>query len=70
MTARVVGYLAMAVLIGGLLFISLLWPAGAGERRTRFVLAAAVVAGVAASVAEIAITLWRVRRGADPAARP
>ena len=58
-TARVVGYLAMAILIGGLFFVSLLWPAGAADRRTRFVLVGAVVAGVAASVAEIAITIWR-----------
>jgi copper transport protein len=58
-TARVVGYLALAILIGGLFFVALLWPAGAGERRTRFVLVGAVVAGVAASVAEIAITIWR-----------
>ena len=58
-TARIVGYLAMAVLIGGLLFVSLLWPAGAEERRTRIVLLGAVVAGASAAAAEVAITLWR-----------
>jgi len=56
---RVVGYLAMAVLIGGLLFVSMLWPAGAEERRTRFVIVASVVAGAGAAVAEVAVALWR-----------
>ena len=39
-SARIVGYLAMAVFVGGLLFLSLLWPAGAKERRTRRLLGA------------------------------
>ncbi len=56
---RTVGYLAMAVLIGGLLFVSLLWPAGAQETRTRFVLGTSVVAGALAAVGEMAIVLWR-----------
>ncbi len=30
-SARILGYLAMAVFVGGLLFLSLLWPAGAGS---------------------------------------
>jgi len=58
-TARIVGYLAMAVLVGGLFFVSLLWPAGAQETRTRIVLLASVVAGAASAVADVAITLWR-----------
>jgi putative copper export protein len=58
-TARLVGYLAMAVLIGGLLFVSMLWPAGAQETRTRIVLLTSVVAGAAAAVAEVSIMLWR-----------
>jgi copper transport protein len=56
---RIIGYLAMAVLIGGLIFVALLWPVGAAERRTRIVIAGSVVAGAAAAVAEVAITLWR-----------
>ena len=56
---RVVGYLAMALLIGGLIFVSLLWPAGAEDRRTRFVILASAVAGASAAVAEVAVTLWR-----------
>lgn len=57
--ARIAGYLAMAVLIGGLLFVSLLWPAGSRETRTRTVLVAAVLVGALAAVAEVAIALWR-----------
>ena len=57
--ARIVGYLALAVLLGGLLFVSLLWPAGAQETRTRTVLATSVVAGALAAMAEVAIVLWR-----------
>ena len=57
--ARIVGYLALSVLIGGLLFVSLLWPAGAQETRTRAVLLVSVVAGALAAVAEVAIVLWR-----------
>ena len=59
MTARIVGYLAMAVLIGGLLFVSLLWPTGAGERRTRRVLMGSCVAGASAAVAQVAVVIWR-----------
>jgi len=56
---RTVGYLSMAVLIGGLLFVSLLWPAGAQDTRTRAVLVTAVVTGVAAAAGELAVALWR-----------
>jgi copper transport protein len=58
-SARIVGYLAMAVFVGGLLFVSLLWPAGAGERRTRRLLGLSVAAGVAAAIASEAVVLWR-----------
>jgi putative copper export protein len=57
--ARVGGYLALAVLVGGLLFVSFLWPAGAAEARTRFVLSASVAVGACAAVADLAIDLWR-----------
>lgn len=56
---RVVGYLALALLVGGLVFVSLLWPAGAEERRTRVVIIASVGAGVCAALGEGAVTLWR-----------
>jgi len=58
-TSRVVGYVAMAVLVGGLLFLSLLWPAGATDRRARVLLATSVVAGLLAAVGSAAVVLWR-----------
>jgi copper transport protein len=57
--SRVVGYVAMALLVGGLLFLSLLWPAGATDRRARVLLATSVVAGVLAAVGSAAVVLWR-----------
>lgn len=62
-SARIVGYLAMAVFVGGLLFISLLWPAGAAVRRTRRLLGVAVAAGIAAAVASEAVVVWRSSGG-------
>jgi len=56
---RTVGYLAMAVLIGGLFFVSVLWPAGAQDTRTRVVLCTAVVAGASSAAGELAIAVWR-----------
>ena len=56
---RTVGYLAMAVLIGGLFFVSLLWPAGAQDTRTRTVLFVAVIAGGLPAAGELAIAVWR-----------
>lgn len=61
--ARVVGYLAMAVFVGGLLFISLLWPAGAEVRRTRRLLGASVAAGILAAAASEAVVVWRSSGG-------
>jgi putative copper export protein/methionine-rich copper-binding protein CopC len=58
-SARIVGYLAMAVFVGGLLFVSLLWPAGASERRTRRLLVLSVAAGIAAAAASEAVVVWR-----------
>ena len=56
---RTAGYLAMAVLIGGLFFVSLLWPDGAQDTRTRAVLVGSVIVGAAAAAGELAIALWR-----------
>lgn len=59
-SSRVVGYLAMAVFVGGLLFVSLLWPAGANERRSLLVLSIAVAAGVLGAVGSEAAVLWQM----------
>jgi copper transport protein len=58
-SSRVLGYLALAVFIGGLLFVSVLWPAGAHERRTQVVLGIAVVSGIVAAVNAMVVVLWR-----------
>jgi copper transport protein len=57
--SRVVGYLAMAAFVGGLLFVALLWPAGAQERRTLVVLGAAVAMGILGAVGSLVVVLWR-----------
>jgi len=59
-TTHVVGYLALAVLLGGLFFVSVLWPAGAGDRRTRRVLVAATLAGGAAATAAVYVAVRQV----------
>ncbi|MER7608360.1 CopD family protein [Nocardioides sp. NPDC127503] len=58
-SSRVLGYLALALFIGGLLFISVLWPAGARERRTHGLLVIAVVSGIVAAVNAMVVVLWR-----------
>jgi copper transport protein len=58
-TSRITGYLAMALLVGGLLFLSLLWPAGARDRRARVLLGLTVATGVLASAGSTAVVLWR-----------
>jgi putative copper export protein len=59
LAARALGYFAMAVLIGGLLFVSVLWPAGAGERRTHQLLGTAVVVGILSAAAALGVVVWR-----------
>ncbi|MEB8340343.1 copper resistance CopC/CopD family protein [Streptomyces endophyticus] len=49
--ARWVGYLALALYVGGLAFLAMLWPEGTRERRTRRILASSWAAGLAATVA-------------------
>lgn len=51
--AQVVGFAATALFVGGLVFIAAIWPAGAGERRTRRLLAVAWTLGLLAAAAEI-----------------
>jgi copper transport protein len=60
-SSHIVGYLAMALLVGGLLFVSLLWPAGARDRRTRALLVSSVIAGVLGALGVAAVVLWRSR---------
>ncbi|GAA3845102.1 hypothetical protein GCM10022403_091270 [Streptomyces coacervatus] len=48
--ARWAGYLSLALFVGGLAFLALLWPQGAGDRRTRRVLTLSWTAGLAASL--------------------
>lgn len=59
LTSKIVGYLAMALLVGGLLFLALLWPEGAVTTRVRAVLGSTVVAGTLASIGAVAVVLWR-----------
>ncbi|MGW3116972.1 copper resistance CopC/CopD family protein [Streptomyces sp. NPDC001107] len=49
-TARWAGYLSLALFVGGLAFLALLWPQGAWDRRTRRVLTLSWTAGLAASL--------------------
>jgi len=62
--ARFVGHLATAGFFGGLVFVAALWPAGAGDRRTRALLSVAVIAGITSSLAGIGL------QGASAAALP
>ncbi|CAM5545821.1 copper resistance CopC/CopD family protein [Streptomyces purpurascens] len=47
---RWVGYLALALYVGGIAFLALLWPQGAHDRRTRRILTLSWTAGLAASL--------------------
>jgi putative copper export protein/methionine-rich copper-binding protein CopC len=53
--SRLFGYLALAVFVGGLAFLALLWPQGSGDRRTRTVLVAAWSVGLATTVAGVGL---------------
>jgi copper transport protein len=55
---RELGYLATAVLVGGLVFVALLWPAGADEPRTRRLLVGAGIAGPVATVGGLLVQDW------------
>lgn len=52
---RLIGYLALAVFVGGLGFLSTLWPKGTADRRIGRVLTGAWVAGAATTVAGIGL---------------
>ncbi|MDN3023025.1 CopD family protein [Streptomyces sp. S.PB5] len=53
--ARWAGYLSLALFVGGLAFVALLWPRGAGVPRARTLLALAWVCGVLSTVASIGL---------------
>jgi putative copper export protein/methionine-rich copper-binding protein CopC len=53
--ARWTGYLSLALFVGGLAFVALLWPRGADERRARTLLALAWSAGLLSTVAAIGL---------------
>jgi putative copper export protein/methionine-rich copper-binding protein CopC len=70
--ARWTGYLALALFIGALAFVVLLWPRGADEPRARALLSLAWTAGLLATVASIGLqgaytTLGGVRDALRPA---
>ncbi|WP_228034848.1 copper resistance D family protein, partial [Streptomyces spongiae] len=53
--ARWVGYVSLALFVGGLGFVALLWPRGARERRARVLLASAWVGGLVSTVAGLGL---------------
>jgi len=53
--ARWTGYLALAVFVGGLAFVALLWPCGAEAARARALLTLAWVCGLLSTVAAIGL---------------
>ncbi|MCX5333599.1 copper resistance protein CopC [Streptomyces sp. NBC_00140] len=53
--ARWTGYLSLALFVGGLAFVALLWPRGAGVPRARVLLALAWTGGVLSTVASIGL---------------
>ncbi|MFF4036178.1 copper resistance CopC/CopD family protein [Streptomyces sviceus] len=52
---RWAGYLALALFVGGLAFVALLWPGGAYEPRARALLGLAWTAGLLATVAAVGL---------------
>jgi putative copper export protein/methionine-rich copper-binding protein CopC len=52
-TARILGFAATALFIGGLVFIATIWPFGGNERRTRLLLTASWGLGLLTALAEI-----------------
>ncbi|MEU9913265.1 copper resistance protein CopC [Streptomyces sp. NPDC051001] len=53
--ARWTGYLSLALFVGGLAFVALLWPRGAGVPRARTLLALAWTGGVLSTAASIGL---------------
>ncbi|MEV6481020.1 copper resistance protein CopC [Streptomyces sp. NPDC051576] len=53
--ARWAGYLSLALFVGGLAFVALLWPRGAGEPRARVLLGLAWTCGLLSAVAGLGL---------------
>lgn len=53
--ARWAGYLSLALFIGGIAFVALLWPRGAGEPRARAMLALAWTVGLLSTVVALGL---------------
>ncbi|WP_416966132.1 copper resistance protein CopC [Streptomyces sp. Agncl-13] len=53
--ARWTGYLSLALFVGGLAFVALLWPRGAGEPRARVLLGLAWTCGLSSTVASLGL---------------
>jgi copper transport protein len=60
---RLVGYLAMSILCGGLVFLSAIWPGGADVKRSRSLLWAAWAAGLATAVMAVGLQAATLRGG-------
>ena len=60
---RVIGYLAMAVLVGGWVFLTIVWPDGAGVARTHSVLWIAWASGLGATAAGLGLQAATVDGG-------
>jgi copper transport protein len=57
--SRGLGYVALALAGGGLLFVALCWPAGARDRRVRRVIAAGLIAGAFITITDVVLQgLW------------
>lgn len=56
---RVLGYVAVALLVGGVFFLVVVWPEGADERRSRALLALSVALGLAAAAGGLWATTER-----------
>lgn len=52
---RLVGYLGLALFVGGLAFLSILWPGGIADRRIGRVLTGAWIAGATTTVAAVGL---------------
>jgi len=64
--ARVVDYVGTGLFLGGSVFVALLWPAGAGDRRTRRLLGIGWFLGIAGTVAALLWqSVWAAQRPLD-----
>jgi len=57
--SRIAGFVGLVVLVGGLVFLSLLWPDGARDRRARRLLVGSVGTGLVAAAGSVGAVVWR-----------